>query len=260
MSEQLTLNKGDTIGLVTPSSPLRVGRLELGLQYLNAKGFKVKLGKHLQDSNRFMAGSDYNRAHDIMDFFKDESVKVIMATGGGYGSQRLLPLLDFDLIRANPKLLTGFSDTTALQLGLLTKANLTTFTGFGFRDLEEGGPDPLIERTLFSCLKNESYSIQEGNTAISGQAEGILIAGTLSLITALIGTPFQPNFKNAILLVEEVFAEPYQVDCMLSQLELAGMFKQINGIIFGQFVFARQKIILSVMELSTMLLMNGSPE
>lgn len=241
MKKQAILQEGDTIGLVTPSSPLREGRLELGLKYLHSKGFKVKLGKHIHDGIRFMAGTDADRAQDIMNFFEDDSVKLIMATGGGYGSQRLLPLLDFQLIAQKPKLVTGFSDTTALQLGLLTKANLISYTGFGFRDLEENGPDPLIESSLFSCLKDESYSIQEGKTLVSGIAEGKLIAGTLSLISALIGTAFQPDFNNSILLIEEVFAEPYQVDCMLSQLELAGIFQQIRGVIFGQFVFCEAK-------------------
>lgn len=241
MSRQILLQKGDTIGLICPSSPMRAGRLELGLDYLEGKGFKVKQGKHIQDNKRFMAGEDEARAADIMHFFRDDAVKLIMATGGGYGSQRILPLLDYDCIRKNPKGLIGFSDTTALQLGLLTRANMPSFTGFGFRDLEEKGPDPLIERTMFACFNNEPYKVQEGNTAIPGKAEGILIGGTLSLITALMGTPFQPDFREAILLIEEVFAEPFQVDSMLSQLELAGVFQAVNGVIFGQFVFCEAK-------------------
>ena len=95
------LKAGDTIGLVTPSSPMMPGRLEAGISYLEEKGFKVKLGNHIHDTNRFLAGRDEDRAKDIMDFFLDEDVNAIMATGGGYGSQRILPLLDYNVIRAN---------------------------------------------------------------------------------------------------------------------------------------------------------------
>lgn len=235
------LNPGDTIGLISPSSPLRPGRLELGARYLQSKGFQVKTGKHLHDAERFLAGKDKDRAQDIMDFFQDDSVHAIMATCGGYGSQRLLSFLDFEYIRKHPKLLTGFSDTTALQLALQTQCGLVTASGFTFRDLEQEGPDPLIDQTLMACLHNQSFSIHEGESAISGKAQGILIGGTLSLLTALMGTPFQPSFQGAILLIEEVFAEPFQVDSMLSQLELAGVFKQISGVILGQFVFCEPK-------------------
>lgn len=226
---------GDTIGLVTPSSPMAEGMLETGVAYLKQKGFKVKLGKHLQDSYRFLAGSDEDRANDIMDFFIDKDVKVIMATGGGYGSQRILPFLDYDVIRANPKLLTGFSDTTALQSGLLKKAGIVSLTGFVFNNLDEGVLNPLIEQTLFSCLNNESVQIAEGQTVQPGIAQGILVGGNLESWVALMGTPYQSDVKNSILLIEDVGAEPFQVDCRLSQLDLAGVFEQVSGVIFGQF-------------------------
>src|SRR3990167_1485780 len=130
------LQKGDVIGLIAPSSPLMPGRLESGTKYLESKGFKVKPGKHLHDADRFLAGKDIDRANDIMDFFQDSEIKAIMATAGGGGSQRLLPYLNYEVIRANPKILTGFSDTTTLQLALLSKTSLITFTGFTFRDTD----------------------------------------------------------------------------------------------------------------------------
>lgn len=229
------LKKGDTIGLIAPSSPLRPERIEQGTCYLESKGFKVKLATHLQHAERFLAGHDEDRAQDIMDFFVDPEVKAIMATAGGYGSQRLLPLLDYDLIRQHPKIVTGFSDTTALQLGLLQETGLVSYTGFTLRDVATGKPDPLIDRTLMACLLGESYQIEEGMLVRHGLAEGSLIGGTLSLITALMGTPYQPDFNGNILFFEEVWAEPYQVDSMLSQLDLAGVFNQISGLIIGQF-------------------------
>jgi muramoyltetrapeptide carboxypeptidase len=229
------LKPGDTIGLVTPSSPMMSGRLEAGTAYLEKKGFKVQVGQHVHDNARFLAGKDSDRAQDIMRFFKDSKIKAIMATGGGYGSQRILPLLDYDLIRANPKWLTGFSDTTALQLGLLRKAGIASCTGFVFNNLDDGPLEPLIEKTLMACLSNEPYEINEGDLIHSGIVQGPLIGGNLESITALIGTPYQPVFNHAILFIEEVGTEPYIIDMKLSQLELAGVFEQVSGVIWGQF-------------------------
>ena len=231
------LQKGDTIGLVAPSSPLRAGRIESGTRYLERLGFKVKHGVHLEQEERFLAGSDADRAQDIMSFFLDKDVHAIMATAGGYGSQRLLPLLDYDVIRKHPKVVTGFSDTTALQLALLKKTNLVSYTGFTFRDSDLIPGDPLVERTLLSCLTGQSYCITEGTSVRPGLAEGCLVGGTLSLITALMGTPYQPDFKGKILFFEQVWAEPFQVDAMLSQLHLAGVFDEVSGIIIGQFEY-----------------------
>lgn len=226
-----SIQKGDTIGLITPSSPLEPGSLDAGMRYLEEKGFKIKLGKHINDSMRFLAGNDSDRAKDFMDFIKDPEVKAIIATRGGQGSQRMLPLLDYDVIRSHPKILVGFSDTTALQLGLLAKADLTSYSGFTLTvEL-----NALIDRTLMSCLQGESYQIVEGTPAYPGVVEAPLIGGNLSLLTSLIGTPYQPNFKGSILLLEDVEIEPFNVDRMISHLDLAGVFDQVVGIIFGEF-------------------------
>lgn len=225
------LKSGDTIGLVTPSSPLVPDAIEAGVQFLEKNGFKVKLGNHIYDSDRFLAGNDIDRAKDLMDFFKDSTVKAIIATRGGQGSQRLLPLLDYDVIRSHPKILIGFSDTTALQLGLLKKTKLVTYTGFTLT-LQ---PNTLIEQTLMACLFGKSYRITEGIGVCPGIAKGPIVGGNLTLLTTLMGTPFQPEFEGSILLIEDINIEPYNLDRMFSQLDLAGIFNQVAGIIIGQF-------------------------
>ena len=186
---------GDTIGLVTPSSPLMPGRLEAGIKFFEGKGYKVKVGKHNQKENRFLAGSDDERAQDLITFFKDPDIKAIIVTGGGYGTQRLLPLLDYDLICNNPKALIGFSDTTALQLGLLKKSGLVSYTGFTCSDVHSCLINDFVRQTLTACLKGQSYHIQEGIRAHGGIAQGRLIGGNLGLIIALLGTPYQPDFS-----------------------------------------------------------------
>lgn len=229
------LKPGDTIGLVTPSSPMFPGRLEAGSAYLKEKGYKIKVGRHVHDNDRFLAGKDTDRAEDINHFFQDPEISAIMATGGGYGAQRILPHLDYDLIRANPKWITGFSDTTALQLGLLSQAGLASCTGFIFNNLDDGPPEALTEKTLMTCLSGESYEISEGKSVHPGTAKGALVGGNLGCMTSLMGTPYQPDFNQTILLIEEVGAEPYIVDMKLSQLDLAGVFEQVSAVIWGEF-------------------------
>jgi muramoyltetrapeptide carboxypeptidase len=230
-----SLRPGDTIGLISPSSPLQTGRLEAGTRYLTQHGFKVKAGRHIHDSERFLAGTDENRATDIMDFIRDPDIKAIMATAGGYGSQRLLPLLDFDLIRKNPKIITGFSDTTALQLGLLKMAGLITYSGFTFRDVDKPEIDSLVDKTLIANITGKPTTIAEGMTVNAGKVRAPLIGGNLECLVSLMGTPYQPDYQDCILLVEDVFAEPFQTDSRLSQLYLAGIFDQVAGVIFGTF-------------------------
>ncbi|MCX7121619.1 MAG: LD-carboxypeptidase [Gammaproteobacteria bacterium] len=229
------LNRGDTIGLIAPSSPLQPGRLEAGTSYLSQKGFKVKPGRHLHDGDRFLAGTDENRAADIMEFICDPEIKAIMAVAGGYGSQRLLPLLDFELIKKNPKIITGFSDTTALQLGLLKMTGLVSYTGFTFRDVDKPDIDSLVDETLMSCLTDKSITITEGIAVNPGKVKAPLIGGNLECLISLMGTPYQPDYRNCILLIEDVFAEPFQTDSRLSQLHLAGIFDHVAGVIFGTF-------------------------
>ncbi|KTD56003.1 muramoyltetrapeptide carboxypeptidase [Legionella sainthelensi] len=229
------LKLGDTIGLITPSSPMLPGLLEKGTFYLQQKGFKVKVGQHVFARDRFLAGEDEYRARDLMDCFIDNEVKTIMAIGGGYGSQRILPLLNYEVIRAHPKYLSGFSDTTALQAGLFKKAGIISCTGFVFGDLDREQPDPLIESTLWACLRGESFQIHEGQTVKPGIVQGKLVGGNLESWVSLMGTPYQPEVKNSILVIEDVGAEPYQVDSRLSQLDMAGLFEEVNGVIFGQF-------------------------
>lgn len=225
------LQKGDTIGIVSPSSPVEKKALAQGLSYLEEKGFKIQFGKHIYDADRFLAGTDQDRVKDIMNFYRDPTIKAIFASRGGQGSQRLLPYLDYDVIRQYPKALVGFSDTTALQLGILNLTGIISYTGYTITvELND-----LLDASLSSCLIGKPYVIEGGITAHVGSAKGPLIGGNLTLLTALLGTPFQPNFKGAILLIEEVGIEPYHVDCMLSHLDLAGIFQHVAGVVVGQF-------------------------
>ena len=231
-----------TIGLITPSSPLFPGRLKKSVDYFGKAGFSVEVGKHNTKSDRFLAGTDEQRASDIMRFFEEPSVDLIVVTGGGAGSIRTLPLLDIHTIEKNKKPILGFSDTTSLQLGLYSQTNLVSYTGFTCRDIAEfENINPNIASSLNHCLTKTDYSISGGETINPGNVTGILVGGNLSCLCNLIGTPFQPDFKEKILLIEDVASEPYVLDGLFSQLYLSGIFNSISGLIIGQFMKCEAK-------------------
>lgn len=228
--------EGTTIGLITPSSPSSQSRVEGSVAAFEAAGLQVKRGLHHDKKDRFLAGTDKQRAQDLMRFFLDPQVEALVVTSGGAGSLRLLPYLDMSIIKAHPKPIIGFSDTTSLQLGLYARTGLVSYTGFTCRDIEEFEPlDPQIEQTFVRCMQRQPYSISAGQSLNSGQAQGPIIGGNLSCLTFLMGTPYEPNFEGHILVLEDVWAEPYMIDSMLAQLFLAGVFEKVSGVIFGTF-------------------------
>jgi muramoyltetrapeptide carboxypeptidase len=237
------ISVGSTIGLITPSSPLFSGRLDDSVSYFEKNGYRVKVGKHNTKSDRFLAGTDEERAEDIMMFFNDSEVDAMVVTGGGAGSVRTLPLLDYDIIKNNPKPIIGFSDTTSLQLGIYSKTGLNSYTGFTCRDVsEKNSLTPFIKDSLKNCLLRKNYVISQGKTVNTGKITAPLIGGNLMCLNYLIGTPFQPDFKEKIFFFEDVWCEPYVIDGMLSQLYLAGIFEQIAGVVIGTFKNCDAKI------------------
>ena len=230
-----SIKKGDTIGLITPSSPLPSGLLESSIAYFEKEGFKIKIGKNIQKSELFSAGTDEERAEDIMTFFKDSAVSVLLTTNGGACAIRTLPLLDYDIIRDNPKPIIGYSDATALQLGVYCKTGIRSLTGFNCSDIKQMNVDHLISTTLNKCLKKENYSVKGGETVSTGKVTAPLIGGNLMCLLNLMGTPYQPDFLNKILFFEEVGVESYIIEGMFSQLYVSGIFSQIVGVIIGPF-------------------------
>ncbi|MCK5297052.1 MAG: LD-carboxypeptidase [Alphaproteobacteria bacterium] len=232
----MVLQKGDVIGICAPSSWLETESLEKPVSYFESKGYRVKFSENIYSKERFLAGSDEARADALMKLFADDEVKAIFTARGGYGSARILDLLDYDIIRQNKKIFVGFSDSTALQLALLARAGLPSFTGMTVcNDLKTGQLSPLIEESLWNFFQDKPFSINNLTCLKKGKAEGILIGGCLSLVVSLLGTPYMPDVEGAVLLLEDVKEEPYKIDRMLTQLKLAGVFEKVSGVIFGQF-------------------------
>ena len=223
------------IGIVAPSSPVPDGLIKQSVEYFQKLGFKVKTGKHLDKNELFAAGTDEQRAADIMDFIKDPEVSVIITTNGGTCSIRTLPLLDYDIIRQNPKLIVGYSDATALQLGVYAKTGAWSLTGFNCSDIKNAAVSENTWSSLLHCLNQENYCINGGQTVYPGTVTAPLIGGNLTCLLNLMGTPYQPNFSGKILLIEDVGIEPYLVEGMFSQLHVAGVLDSVAGIVIGSF-------------------------
>lgn len=250
------LNPGDTLGIIAPASaPPEPKNVDRAIAVLEKLGYKIKLAPNVHKRWGYLAGTDRERASDLMRMFTDKKVNAILCVRGGYGTARLLPLLDYKTIRANAKIFVGYSDITSLHCAFLTKAGLVSFHGpmlnsdFATDEL----PDFTVQsflRTLASRLpcpakQGEVRSKEQGldiatsypdktvKILRSGIARGKLIGGNLALIGTLIGTPWQPSFKNKILFLEDIGEAPYRWDRMLTHLLNCGLLQQVAGIAIG---------------------------
>ena len=240
------LNKGDTVGLVSPSSASsdRLS-LQLAREAMEAFGLKVKTGAHYDARYGHLAGTDAERAGDINAMFGDKQVKAIVCVRGGSGAARLLPLLDYDRIRANPKILLGYSDITALHSAIQARTGLVTFHGqIGSGTWNRFNADQ-FERLFFkrelmqyqNAVADDDELVPRRNrtqTLRSGTVQGELIGGNLTVLTALAGSPYLPDFTGKILFLEDVEEAPYRIDRMFSTLKLMGALDRIAGFIFGE--------------------------
>jgi muramoyltetrapeptide carboxypeptidase len=242
----LRVRPGDTIGLIEPASNSNDAfDLTLVEEAIVAMGLKPKRAAHLLDRYGYLAGQDKDRAADINAMFADKDVRAIFAVRGGWGCQRLLPFLDWGIIRANPKLLLGFSDITALHMAIAAKGGFVTLHGpnassawgkssvDSFRSVAFDGATPLYQNPVPS----EDRLVQRRwRTQIlrGGKAQGRLLGGNLTVLTALAGTPYLPDFDGAILFLEDVGEAEYRIDRMLTQLAQAGVMKNLAGVVFGQ--------------------------
>jgi muramoyltetrapeptide carboxypeptidase len=232
------LRPGDVIGIAAPASlPVDLLAIERGLETLRGRGFEVRVTRPFERRG-FFAGSDALRIAEMNAMLRDPDIRAIIAVRGGYGTLRLLPFLDYDAARANPKLVIGYSDITALQLALLTKAGLPSLSG-PMVAVEWGEPDAPSEDLFWALSQGGGIGDMEhpGGEPLRavrpGEAEGRLIGGNLSLITRLIGSPYLPDLDGAILFIEEVGEEPYRIDGMLAQLRLSGILERLSGLVIG---------------------------
>lgn len=236
---------GATIGIVSPSSPTTYGSdLERLRIWADARGFRLKFFPHSNDKYAYLAGSDEDRAADLTAAFADPEVDAILTMRGGTGGWRMVPYLDFDVIRENPKFFSGYSDTTAIHLALETQADMVTFYGASGSSLIGRRPSSYTERHFLRALTGEGPlgEVEKDpddpfTWVISdGVAEGPLRGGCLTLLAQSCGTDFQPDWSGCIVFFEDVNEQPYRLDAYLTQLTLAGMFDDVAGVIVGEHV------------------------
>ena len=236
------LQRGDLIGLVSPASRIvDTTKIDRAVRYIEGLGYRVIVGANATKMNTYLAGTDEERAADLHAMFEDRRVKAIFCIRGGYGTPRLLPLMRYRMIAGNPKILVGYSDITALQLAIWRKARLVTFHG-PMAGVDMADPmDPFTEehfwRSLTSRTRVGRMTIpdEQPHTLVPGKGTGRLLGGNLALIASIVGTSFQPDFRNAVLFLEDIGEDPYRVDRMLTQLRGSGILPKAHGVLVGQF-------------------------
>lgn len=237
------LNKGDTIGILSPAGPLKdLSGIDTAKKYFENAGYKVKVAPHARERKYFLAGEDKNRLADLNNFFTDKEIKAIICSRGGYGTIRLLEKIDYDIIKNNPKIFVGYSDITALLNNFAEKSGLVCFHGpLAVSDFGAENVNPYTEKVFFDILEGKTeipYRYENpGNyeCIVKGKAEGVLCGGNLSVLCGLLGTPYFPDVTGKILILEDIGEPLYKIDRMLVQLKLAGVFEKAAGILFGEF-------------------------
>ena len=238
------LKQGDTIAIVSPGSYITEQEKEESVNNLRSLGFDVTYSDRLMQKNGYFSATDEERAADLNEMFERKDVHGIMCARGGYGCARILPYLDYELIKNNPKVLIGFSDVTAIQYAIYKNSNLVTFHGpvsistfssFSVKNFNDVLMNPTDELDLENSTTENNYN-QYGITVITGgKVEGELVGGNLSIVVSMIGTEYDIDFSGKIIFLEEFIEEPYRIDRMLTQMIQAGKFDGASGIALGVF-------------------------
>ena len=230
------LKAGGKIGIVAPAGPFDRELFLRGAHIFEEMGFEVYVPEGLLDARGFLAGTDKHRAGIVNQLFADKSVEAIVCARGGYGSLRILPLLDYDTIAQNPKIFIGFSDITALLAVLFDRCGLVTFHGPVVTSLADA--NQITKHSLIQSVSSDhrlKVEVPKGVTVKPGSGAGILCGGNLTTLCHLVGTPFAPSFANKILFLEDRAEAPYRIDRMLMQMKLAECFQKLAGVVLGSF-------------------------
>ncbi|MFO1328346.1 MAG: LD-carboxypeptidase [Rubrivivax sp.] len=242
------LRPGDTVGLFGSGTRLAEDWIAQAVANVESIGLRPKLGRHVRAAHGHYSGTVAQRVDDLHQLWADPEVRALWSIRGGAGTAQLLPHLDYAAMRRTPKAVIGYSDATALHLALLRHAGLvcfhgpagvSTFTPFSVDQIRAVLMDPqprlTLERAPSHRLREADEPQFRARTVRGGGAEGPLLGGNLSVLSALVGTPWGPRTDGALLLLEDIGELPYRVDRMLTQLELAGLLRASAGLVGGVF-------------------------
>ncbi|MFZ7125296.1 MAG: S66 peptidase family protein [Desulfobacterales bacterium] len=228
------LKPGDLIGIAAPASPFERAAFDRGVDAIRRKGYPVRIPEGVFRDSGFLAGTDRQRADILNSLFADPQVKAILCARGGYGSLRVLPHLDYDSVRSRPKHVAGFSDITFLLNALYSECGLAGLLSPLVTTLDgEESSD-----ALFSALAGngpECIRAESGAVISPGKAAGVVLGGNLTCLCHMIGTPWQPDLRRRILILEDIGEMPYRLDRMLTQMRLAGCLEGLAGVALGGF-------------------------
>jgi muramoyltetrapeptide carboxypeptidase len=229
------LKSGDTVAVVASAAAIERAHLERGVNVLASMGFRVKVSERVLARAGILAGDDRDRANELQGYFADPEVKAIFSARGGYGCGRLLPILDFKAMAATPKIFVGFSDATFLLNALVDFSGMVSFHGPMVAMDFAKGLSPRSFEHLQGLLngKIDSFELEARETLHPGSAQGEVIGGCLSVVVAMIGTPYEPRFDGRILFLEDTGEKAYRIDRMLVQLRQSGALGRVAGIVFG---------------------------
>jgi muramoyltetrapeptide carboxypeptidase len=230
------LAKGDLIGVAAPAGPFPEERFRIGLERLEELGFRVRTPRRIFQQEDYLAGSDENRALTLNRLLADPEVKAVMAARGGYGSMRILDRIDLAAVRAHPKIIIGFSDITALLLGLVKRTGLVCFHGPVVTSLADVDVESVrhLER-LLTGQQVFPLPLDKDRILRPGRAVGPLLGGNLTLLVHLLATGWKPELTGAILFLEDTGEAPYRLDRMLVALKMSGVLERCAGVLLGHF-------------------------
>jgi len=231
------LRPGDTVGIIAPAGVIDSDALEAGCAWLMRKGLQPFYLPSILDRELYFAGSAKRRLDEFHEMFSRPEIKAIICARGGYGCNYLLPHIDLNLVRANPKIFCGCSDVTTLLMYLCDRAEMVSFHGPMLNvDVRPDGIDD--ESWLAALTAGKAYQRDFGSdevqTLVPGSAEGMLYGGCLSLLCASLGTPYEIETRGTVLFLEDVAEPAFRIDRMLMHLKLAGKFEGVRGVIFGE--------------------------
>lgn len=228
--------KNDKIALVAPSGWFKKQDLNNALKWFEKQNLKPVIMPNAYHVDFYAAGTPKERAHDINQAFSNPEIKALFCIRGGAGSLKILDFLDYDLIKKNKKPIFGLSDSTALQNAIYTKTKNPSYTGFlPIYDFKTNALDSTLEQCLLNIFNLKPIVYRGFDVLNGGNVQGTLLGGCLSVFMSLAGTPYFPNLKDKILILEDIGEKTYRLDLMLAQLKMQKNFHQLKAVIFGKF-------------------------
>ncbi len=231
------LTRGDKVGLIAPAGSITTEQLHSAIENMKNLGLLPVYSNGITSEYGYLAGTDNRRLTEFHNMFAASDIKAVICVRGGYGTMRLLPDINFDIVRQNPKIFVGYSDITALLNNIYQKTGLVTYHAPMAASVFSPTVEYFYKKTFFNIQTPRDFKMTDDDafTIASGKATGKLCGGNLALVASLCGTPYEVEVENKIVFLEEIGEDPYRIDRLITQLLLTGKLQKASGIILGNF-------------------------